>query len=341
MATIQDVAALAGVSTATVSRTLSDPDIVSEKTRKRVQTAVAKLNYTPNAAARILRTTRTRKILVMVPDISNPFYSVVIRGIEESAHKAGYSVLLGDTQYDKARENQYADMFQRKEADGLIVLASGVPETLRYAVKRSSSLLAIVNGHEYDPDVNVLSVYIDNAAASREVITHLYDLGHRHVAILAGPDNHTLDGARLNGALDCARNLPEPMTLQVAAGGFRAESGFRRALDILAAPVRPTALYCFNDELAMGALSAMRKLGLRCPADVSIVGFDDTRYARMMDPPLTTVRQPMKNLGKTTVDLLLQVLEDSNPDVASIKLLHRLIVRESTAIAAGQVIAGG
>jgi LacI family repressor for deo operon, udp, cdd, tsx, nupC, and nupG len=334
MATIQDVAALAGVSTATVSRTLSAPDIVSEKTRNRVQSAVAKLNYTPNAAARILRTTRTHKILVMVPDISNPFYSVVIRGIEESAHAAGYSVLLGDTQYDKSRENQYADMFQRKEADGLIILASGLPDALRYTVKRSSSLLAIVNGHEYDPDVNVLSVYIDNAAASRDVITHLYDLGHRRIAILAGPDNHTLDGARLNGALACANSFPEPVALQVTAGGFRAESGFRRTLDILAAPDRPTALYCFNDELAMGALSAMRRLGLRCPADVSIVGFDDTRYARMMDPPLTTVRQPMKNLGRTTVDLLLKVLEGNNPDAQSIQLHHRLIVRESTEVAA-------
>lgn len=334
MATIQDVAALAGVSTATVSRTLSAPDIVSETTRKRVQAAVAKLNYTPNAAAKILRTTRTRKILVMVPDISNPFYSVVIRGIEESAHQAGYSVLLGDTQYDKARENQYAEMFQRKEADGLIVLASGLPEALRYTVKRSPDLLAIVNGHEYDPALNVLSVYIDNAAASRDVITHLYALGHRHVAILAGPDNHTLDGARLKGALECAASFPEPMALDVTAGGFRAESGFKRALDILAAPDRPTAIYCFNDELAMGALSAMRRLGLHCPTDVSLVGFDDTRYARMMDPPLTTVRQPMKNLGKTTVNLLLNVLDGGKQDLESIKLLHRLIVRESTAMAA-------
>jgi LacI family transcriptional regulator, repressor for deo operon, udp, cdd, tsx, nupC, and nupG len=333
MATIQDVAALAGVSTATVSRTLSAPDIVSENTRKRVQAAVAKLNYAPNAAAKILRTTRTRKILVMVPDISNPFYSAVIRGIEESAHAAGYSVLLGDTQYDKAREDQYADMFQRKEADGLIILANGLPEALRYSVRRSSSRLAIVNGHEYDPSGHVLSVYIDNAAASREVMTHLHGLGHRHVTILAGPDNHTLDGARLNGALDCAASFAEPMRLEVTTGGFRAESGLKRALDILSAPDRPTALYCFNDELAMGALAAMRRLGLRCPADVSLVGFDDTRYARMMDPALTTVRQPMKNLGKATVDLLLEVLEGSNPDVASIKLGHRLILRESTAAA--------
>jgi len=334
MATIQDVAALAGVSTATVSRTLSAPDIVSEGTRKRVQAAVAKLNYTPNAAAKILRTTRTRKILVTVPDISNPFYSVVIRGIEESAHKAGYSVLLGDTQYDKLRENDYAEMFQRKEADGLIVLASGLPEVLRYTVKRAASPPAIVNGHEYDPELNLLSVYIDNAAASRDVITHLHDLGHRHVVILAGPDNHTLDGARLQGALECARNFPEPMHLTVSAGGFHIESGFQRALEILDAPDRPTALYCFNDELAIGALAAMRKLGLRCPADVSLVGFDDTRYARMMDPPLTTVRQPMKNLGRTTVKLLLEVLDNPGAPLASIRLPHKLILRESTGPAA-------
>lgn len=331
MATIQDVARTAGVSTATVSRVLSTPELVAEPTRERVMAAVASLGYAPNFAAKNLRTLRSDKILVTVPDISNPFFAQVIRGVEEAATAAGYSVLLGDTRHEPEREEQYGQMLRRKEADGLIFLGHRLPGGLTEMVQAMGPRTPIVNGCEYSPGLGIPSAHIDNAAAAFEAMEHLYTLGHVHVGVITGPLASPLSRDRLTGARKAAARRGLTEQLSVATGDFSIESGLDQTLTLLAADPRPTAVFCFSDEMAMGALQACRRAGLACPADISLVGFDDIRYARHLDPPLTTVSQPMARIGHETVRLLLEILSGEAPVVSHVTLAHQLVVRASTA----------
>jgi len=329
MPTIQDVARDAGVSTATVSRVFSSPELVLEPTRLKVMEAVARLGYEPNFAAKSLRTLRTEKILVTVPDISNPFFSRVIRGVEEAAHAAGYSVLLGDTRHQEVREEQYATMLRRKEADGLIFLGHRLPDTLAEMVATLGPRTPIVNGCEFRPDLGVSSVHIDNEGAAAEVMDHLHGLGHSRIGVITGPLASPLSADRLTGARAAAERHGQ--ALQVMTGDFSIESGLHRADAMLAGPDRPTAIFCFSDEMAMGALEAIRRHGLRCPQDVSLVGFDDIRFAEYLAPKLTTVSQPMDEIGHQVVRLLLDILKGRATTLQQVTLPHRLIVRESTA----------
>ena len=331
MATIQDVARAAGVSTATVSRVLSAPERVAEATRARVMAAVARLDYAPNVAAKTLRTLKTGKILVTVPDISNPFFSQVIRGVEEAASAAGYSVLLGDTRHEEAREEQYADMLRRREADGLIFLGHRLPETLAEMVATLGPRTPIVNGCEFSPELGVSSAHIDNERAAAEAMNHLYDLGHVRVGVITGPLVSPISRDRLEGVQTAAARRGHAEALAVAVGDFTIESGAEHAAALLARAERPTALFCFSDEMAMGALDAVRRRGLRCPQDVSLVGFDDIRFARYLDPPLTTISQPTHEIGHEVVRLLLEILSGAAEVPRHVTLAHRLVVRGSTA----------
>jgi LacI family transcriptional regulator, repressor for deo operon, udp, cdd, tsx, nupC, and nupG len=331
MATIQDVARDAGVSTATVSRVLSAPELVAEATRARVMESVASLGYQPNFAAKSLRTLRTEKILVTVPDISNPFFSQVIRGVEEAARAAGYSVLLGDTRHEAEREEEYAAMLLRREADGLIFLGHRLPETLAPMLAAQGARTPIVNGCEYSPELGVSGAHIDNARAAAEAMDHLYGLGHRAVGVITGPLASPLSRDRLEGVREAAQAHGHGAGLRVAAGDFSIESGLREATVMLDGADRPTAIFCFSDEMAMGALEAIRRRGLTCPKDVSLAGFDDIRFAEFLNPPLTTVSQPMDRIGHEVVRLLLDILSGRADGLEHVTLPHRLVIRGSTA----------
>jgi LacI family repressor for deo operon, udp, cdd, tsx, nupC, and nupG len=331
MATIEDVAAKAKVSTATVSRTLAKPSLVKPETRTRVLAAIAALDYHPNAAAKVLRTTRTAKLLVTVPDISNPFFSSVIRGVEEAAQEAGYAVLLGDTRHDPDRDEQYALMLGRKEADGLIFLGHILPPTASRIVAAMGGRAPVVNGCEYSPELGVSSVHIDNRAAAREAMAHLYGLDHSRIAVITGPLDSPLSRDRLDGVKLAATAAGQDESLIVRTGDFSIESGEAEAARLLSEAPRPTAMFCFSDDTAIGALKAIREAGLVCPRDVSVVGFDDVKLSKFIDPPLTTVRQPMMALGRETVRLMLDILAGRNSGIASLTLGHELVVRASTA----------
>jgi LacI family repressor for deo operon, udp, cdd, tsx, nupC, and nupG len=331
MATIQDVARDAGVSTATVSRVLSAPELVAEATRARVMASVESLGYQPNFAAKSLRTLRTEKILVTVPDISNPFFSQVIRGVEEAARTAGYSVLLGDTRHEPEREEEYAAMLLRREADGLIFLGHRLPETLAPMVARSGAKTPIVNVCEYSPELGVSGAHIDNARAAAEAMEHLYGLGHRTVGVITGPLASPLSRDRLAGVREAAEAGGRTGGLRVSTGDFSIESGVRETAAMLDGGDPPSAIFCFSDEMAMGALVAIRRAGLNCPKDVSLVGFDDIRFAQHLDPPLTTVSQPMDKIGHEVVRLLLDILSGRAEALEHVTLPHALVIRGSTA----------
>jgi len=328
---IYEVAKRAGVSPSTVSRVLSQPDVVSAKTRSRVLRAVDMLGYTPNSTAKNLRTARTGKLLVTVPDISNPFFSLILQGIEDAAQREEYAVLLGDTQHDDRREQRYALMLSSKEADGLIFLGHRLPEAAQARIRTAAPRCApVVNGCEFNPRLGVPSVHIDNARAAADAMALLYDLGHRRIGVVTGPLVSPLSRERLRGASQMAHERGGA-DLIVVGGDFTVESGGEGAARLLAAGVRPTAIFCFNDEMAMGVLDYARQSGIRVPETLSVVGFDDIRFARYTYPALTTVAQPMREIGEGTVRLLLSILADDAVTPASVTLPHRLVVRATTA----------
>jgi len=327
---IYEVAKRAGVSASTVSRVLSQPSVVSAKTRSRVLRAVDVLGYTPNSTAKNLRTARTGKLLVTVPDISNPFFSLILQGIEEAAQREEYAVLVGDTQHDERREQRYAQMLNSKEADGLIFLGHRLPEAARTRMRAASPRCApVVNGCEFNPRLGVPSVHIDNARAAADAMALLYDLGHRRVGIISGPLVSPLSRDRLRGAGQVAKNRGGD-DLIVVGGNFTVESGADAAACLLSSETRPTAIFCFNDEMAMGVLDYARRAGVAVPRDLSVIGFDDIRFARYTEPALTTVAQPMRDIGEGTVKMLLTILADDVVPPASVTLPHRLIVRATT-----------
>lgn len=286
----------------------------------------------PNSTARNLRTRRSETILVTVPDISNPFFSLVIEGIEGAAQRAGYTVLLGNTRHDAQHEARFARMLMRKEADGLIFLGHRMPGPAAELIAEMAPLCApIVHGCEYSPELGVASVHIDNAAGAADAMDHLYTLGHRHIAVVTGPLVSPLSRDRLRGAIARGRAAHAEQHLLIKSGDFTIESGAALVGDLLAQRDRPTAIFCFSDEMAIGAIGAARRHGLRVPDDLSVVGFDDIRFARHVDPPLTTIAQPMREIGEGTVRLLLAILQGDEIDPVSVTLPHRLVVRGSTA----------
>lgn len=332
MSNIYEVAKRAGVSAATVSRVLSRPHVVAPGTRRKVMRAVEDMGYAPNSAAKSLRTRRSHKLLVTIPDISNPFFSLILQGIEDAAQRDGYAVLLGDTQHNATREDRYARMLNRKEADGLIFLGHRLPKAAAELVRAMAPRCApVVHGCEYSPSLGVPSVHIDNVAAAGDAMDHLYGLGHRRIGVITGPLVSPLSRDRLAGTTARARAHRAERHLLVVEGDFSIESGATEAMKLLGRRPAPTAVFCFNDEMAIGVIEAARRRGLRVPDDLSVVGFDDIRFARHIEPPLTTIAQPMRAIGENTVRLLLEILRGDGVGPSSITLPHTLTIRATTA----------
>jgi transcriptional regulator, LacI family len=323
--TVKEIAAAANVSVATVSRALQRPELVSEKTRLRINEVVKRLGYTPNALARNLRTARTRLIVALVPDISNPFFSEVIRGIEQVAYETGYSVLLGETQSNLVREQAYADMVAARQADGIVTMFHRIPAI------PFDGRLPVVNACEYVRDSAISSVYIDNVTAAGNAVDYLVTLNHRDIAFIAGPASSPICVDREQGYhLALARaKIPFNPGL-TAVGDFSIEAGERAIELFLSQGQTFSAVFCSNDEMAIGAMRALIARGLRVPEDVSVVGFDDIRFSRYTSPSLTTVAQPKNALGREAMTMLIELLNDPEVPPRKRVLSADLVIRGST-----------
>ncbi|HET8729031.1 MAG TPA: LacI family DNA-binding transcriptional regulator, partial [Alphaproteobacteria bacterium] len=290
-ATMKDVARLAGVSTATVSRALMKPEIVSAGTRELVLKAVAAAGYTPNVLARNLRRMETRSIIVVVQNITNPFYPEIFRGVEQEALARGFSVLMGNTDNDPVRERAYAEILRSKRADGMILLSGKLPwpEDGTDAVDRQR-MPPTVLACEPMPGLGLPTVRVDNAGAAREAVAHLASLGHRRVGHLIGPPDRIISADRLRGWREAVAALgldrDEDLAVQ---GDYTLASGIAAMERLLDLDRPPTAVFAANDEMAIGAIRAVHRRGLKVPEDVSVVGFDDILFASAIEPPLTTI----------------------------------------------------
>jgi len=328
-ASIGAVAAHAGVSVATVSRVMNGQDGVRPKTRDKVMAAVDALNYRMNHLARNLRTAESRLLLAMVPDVANPFYAQIVRGIDSVARQHGYFVLLCDTGAEEGRERSYFDLLRTNRADGAICLD---PDTIQHALMNESKSLPWVACCEFDPAVAVPYVGIDNRRAAADAVRHLIERGHRRIAMINSDDRYLYARERRRGYHDALReaglDARDDWHRTVQDLDYAAGADAARAL--MALPEAPTAIFAVSDTLAIGVLSGLRRLGLRVPDDVAVIGFDNISIAAEIDAGLSTVAQPMRELGETAARLLLKRLAEPDAHVPGVLLEHRLTIRGST-----------
>lgn len=322
--TLTDVAKALEVSVATVSRALTRPDLLSDKTRTRVLEGIERLGYQPNLLARDLRNRESKVAYVVVPSLS-PFFLEVFRGVEKAARKTGYTVLMGHTDRDPAREHVFFDQVASRRADGVILVTSSHASAI---VSRKSRLPPIVAALEQIDGRPLPAVRVDHRAAAATATRHLLDLGHRRVAHISGPLTSPMAVHRVEGHRDAMGEGFDPALC--VEGAFTIQSGEEAMRTLLSRTPRPTAVFAANDEMAIGAVRAVKAAGLGVPEDISVIGFDDQRIAALYDPPLTTVHIPTAEIGYRAMLMLERVLGDSLID-RDIVLPTRIEVRATTA----------
>ncbi|UHD44564.1 LacI family transcriptional regulator [Aureimonas altamirensis] len=324
---VRDVARLAGVSTATVSRTLSNPALVSEATRLTVERAIRESGYTVNLAARNLRQNRTGGVLALVPSIANPFFSRILAGIGAVLRAEGLNLLIADTRVMPDERGRLFDLASRSRTDGLIVLDGSIPPD----VLTAEAAPPVVQACEWIEGLHAPSVRADNAGGASLAVGHLVELGHRQIGHLEGPPDNRLTQARTEGLLaGLAANGLALDPQWSLTGDFSLESGRAAAHRIAAMRDRPTAVICDNDEMACGFIAELQRLGLTVPDDLSVVGFDDIEFAAHVTPALTTIRQQREEIGSAAARLMLDLLAGRDTKAETI-LSVELVVRASTA----------
>ena len=329
MVTIADVARAAGVSVATVSRVMNDSNLVTEATAEAVRETIKKLSYVPNQQARNLRRNESRTVLVLLPNITNPYYANVFAGINERAQELGYNIFLCNTESGDP-ETLLSDAIDCKRADGAILLQIDHDERW---LQRYSDQFPIVQCCEYAELCDTAHVSIDNYQAGREATEYLLGLGYRKIGMISSSNHVSSTMQRMQGYRDALQSCDiEPIKGYVVYSdeNYSYTSSLRAARTILSRKDSPDALFCIGDSIALAAVVVANELGLSVPGDVSIVGFDDVMYTQMIHPYLTTVIQPCGALGRKAIDMVNQIISGEILDNKSIILPHGFIAREST-----------
>lgn len=326
--TIKDVAAKAGVSTATVSRLLAGKQAASSEVKSRVLRVVKELGYEPNHSARNLRTRERKVIGIVIPDLENPFFTGITRGVEEVLRSAGYSLLIAHSDDSPEREEREIRVLRAEGATGLLLIPSRTDAAYYSAFDWGD--LPVVAIDRVPMGWMVDSVKTANAEGARLATEHLLQLGHSRIAILNGPAHYDVAQERMAGFRQAlaARGLPVQAEW-IVQGDFRQDSGFLATKSLLQSSQRPRALFVTNHMMALGALMAIHELGLRIPADVAIASFDDMPWGAALNPPLTAVAQPTLDLGRTAATLLLERRQDPLRAVRQVILQPSLVVRAS------------
>lgn len=330
-ATIEDVALIAGVSIATVSRALNEPGKVADTTRRRVIEAVAQTGYTTNAMARNLRMRKSNMILILAPDVGDPNFSNILVGLETEASKRGYGILIGNTQNDPSRETDYLRFISSNQADGIILLTGHLPLGL-HGENAGLTLPPMVAVNEPVPGAQVPFVGVDNVEGARVATDHLISQGHRRIAFIGQSRSRTIAALRERGyiiAMEGAGLPVDPRFVMESDG--TTESGRGAVERMFVRDQLPTAFFCVNDATALGVIIALSARGYSLPQDFSIMGFDDISYASFVTPSLTTMKQPRLQIGEASMELLLALLEGEDVTKREILLRAELILRNSVA----------
>src|SRR5580658_9571701 len=342
-ATLRDVAAAAGVHPATASRALNPETrlLVSEETARRVTAVAAEMGYRPNPVARSLRTRRSHTVGVLIPDLNNPIFPPIVRGLEDKLAAAGYVALLGNTDADAGRERRLFEQMRARHVDGFVLATATLHDQL--LAEAAEAELPVVLMNRLAQDYSFPAVSVDNEQGARMAVTHLARLGHTRIAHIAGPQEASTATGRLRGFRDgmASAGLEVREDLIAYSSRYTVEEGTRCCAELLARPGGFTAVAAANDMLAVGCYTAIDEAGLQCPDDVSVIGFNDMPFIDRLRPPLTTVRFPHYQLGTEAAQLLLERISESDGPVKILYLAPELVVRGSTAAPSGETSHGG
>ena len=332
--TLKDVAKRAGVHPATASRALCPETrlLVSDATARRVMDAAAALGYRPNAVARSLRTRRSHTIGVLIPDLNNPLFPPIVRGIEDRLAEHGYVALLGNTDADLAKERLVFDQMRARHVDGFVLATATAGSPILAEAAESDVPVVLMNRTAQDYPFS--SVSVDNEQGERAAVAHLVSLGHKRIGHIAGPQDASTGVSRLRGfrAGMAANKLPVPDARVAYASAYFLEEGARCGRELLEANEDLTAIVAANDMLAVGCYGALDELGLRCPEDVSVIGFNDMPFIDRLRPPLSSVRFPHYQLGTEAATLLIERIEVAESPLKILFLAPELVARGSTVV---------
>lgn len=326
MPSIHVVAERAGVSIATVSRVLNRSKPVNDDTRRRVEEAVAALGYRTNTAGRSLAKSQSRLLMVLVPDFANPFYAQIVQGAESVTGAAGYKLLLTDAASSEAAYQTALDAIYNRLADGVINMAHLGDDPALHAALRD---LPWVNCSEFVPESGLPYVSIDHRQAAIDAVQFLLNRGHRRIGLISADETYRWARLRHEGyelAMERAGIAPDPQLCRIAVD-LDYQAGAQAVGGLLALLEPPTAVFAVSDTLAIGAIKALRRAGRRVPEDMAVVGFDDLPLSAVFEPALTTILQPMRDLGTQAAEMLLARLGGEHP--ASRTLPHQLVVRDT------------
>jgi len=326
--TLTDVARAAGVSPSTVSRILSGTARVTPETRQRVMVEIKRLNYQPNLLAQGLKRGRSHTVGVLTQELNSPFFNETVQGIEYGFEDSGYDPIFSGGHSRKSEERRVLDVLRSRRVDALIVVGSSLPDALLLELAKETVLVVVgrrVVGLEAQ------CIFLDNVQGGIKATAHLTELGHRRIVFVTGGNNHPDSAERFQGyctALGAAGILLDPQL--VVEGDFNEQSGLMAVDTLLSQGVRFTALFAANDQMACGARLGLYRRGIRVPDDISLIGFDDLKHVLYAIPPLSTIRQPMLEMGQSAARLALNLLEGKYP--VHHAFLPTLVVRESTAM---------
>ncbi|NBI27654.1 LacI family DNA-binding transcriptional regulator [Chengkuizengella marina] len=328
MTKMSDVAKLAQVSTATVSRVLQKPETVKEETKQKVLEVIKKLDYQPNILARNFRRLETKTILVVMPSILNNVFSQIIVGIDYEATKSGYQVILGNTMQDEQRALGLINHLKQKQVDGMILLTARLDMNELVKISKEYSVVLV---SDFLENKNVLpTIAIDNMKESYRITEHLIKLGHTKIAHISGPLDMSMSRDRLSGYQKALMDHNLPIEYgYLEKGDYSFQSGYDSMLSLMDLKCPPTAVVAASDRMAMGAVKAAKKKGVQVPNHIAIVGFDDIEFSKLFEPALTTVAQPFFEMGKKAMSILQQQIagEQINNDIILLK--SELKIRES------------
>ncbi|NLG72646.1 MAG: LacI family transcriptional regulator [Chloroflexi bacterium] len=329
MATIRDVAALAGVSTTTVSHVINNSRFVSPEVRERVYQAMEELRYQPNALARSLRQGKTNTIGLLSPNSANPYFAEIGRAVEDAAFTSRYSVIICNTEGKQEKESFYLDVLSKKRVDGIILV--GISQTNETLDRLLAKGVPVVLVDREIPDLDVDLVLTDNKHAGYLATRHLIEQGHTRIACVTGPAHVHPSSRRVVGYQEALQEAGLPLQEEyILPGDFSAQSGWEATRTLLALPQPPSAIFLCNDLMAIGGLRAAAEAGFAVPQDLAIMGFDDIELASFTNPTLSSISQPKAEMGAIAVQMLLEQIEGKRSEPRQEILQPALIVRRST-----------
>jgi len=331
--TIKQIAERAGVSTATVSYAINNSSGVSPEVRERILRIVRELKFHPNAVARGLRTKKTKTVGMIIPDITNPFFPGLVRGAEDVLRNAGYTLIVGNSDSDASKEDEYYRTFSARQVEGLLIIASSAARSPEYLLHHDLQATPVVFVDRPYRDVRTDTVAADNSAGSFQAVRHLLEQGHRRIAIITGPLQLVNARLRLEGykrALAASHVQVEPLFIR--EGRYDAESGFEQTKALLDLKNRPTAVFVSNAPMTFGCLRALREFGVQCPEELALVSFDDAEWFELTRPSVSGVAQNAYQIGAAAGQILARRIAGQLTGPPRRRLLKtRLVIRESSA----------